>query len=134
MRWFMAKYMKLKYSPKSHHESKYILKYRNIQKREFCTFLTTIFFQYKGVSTKKKLQFFLSCLIISSILCLFVFIRRRKHVKLTDYHFLKDDGRFFWDKKFVDTSQQEEKRIEEIRYGKYVPSRLVVHIGRTKKC
>ena len=83
----------------------------------------------KGISSKRKLQLLLSCVVVSSLLCLLVIIRKRtRHEKLTDYHFFKDDNRFFWDKKFVDAAEKEMNN-DEIREGKYIPPRRVVHIG-----
>ncbi len=37
--------------------------------------------------------------------------------------------RFFWDKRYVD-SKEEETKVEEIVAGKYIPPRRVVHIGK----
>ena len=37
--------------------------------------------------------------------------------------------RFFWDKRYVD-SNEEETKVEEIVAGKYIPPRRVVHIGK----
>ena len=48
----------------------------------------------KGVSLKRKLQLLLLVLIISSVLCLLIIIKRKRHEKLTDYHFFKDENRY----------------------------------------
>ena len=40
-------------------------------------------------------------------------------------------SRFFWDKKYVDSSVEDPK-VEDIIAGKYIPPRRVVHIGKYK--
>ena len=44
------------------------------------------------LTCRRKVQVVLVSLLVSSILCLLVLYRRRSE-KLTDYHFLRDDGR-----------------------------------------
>ena len=44
-------------------------------------------------------------------------------------HHLVYNLRFFWDKKYVDSSVEEPK-VEDIIAGKYIPPRRVVHIGK----
>ena len=80
-----------------------------------------------GVFSKQKLFLFLLALILFSMFFILMIIRRRKHEKLTDYTFMKEENRFFWDKRYIEQSQ-EEPDIEEIREGKYIPARRVVHI------
>ena len=80
-----------------------------------------------GVCCKQRLRLLLFIVTIVSVTCVFLIVRRRRHEKLTDYTFMKEENRFFWDKRYVEDSK-EELDIDEIRAGKYIPPRRVVHI------